>query len=180
MKILIVEDEKLARERLKDLILEYDQSHCILEADNGLSAIQIVENEQPDVLLLDIRMPIMDGLETAYHLSTIDCPPSVIFTTAYQDHAIDAFEANAVDYLLKPIRRERLQQALSRAQFINQARLTELRDDVIKSKSRSHLSVINQGKIELIPVTEIRYLKAEQKYVTIGWPDRELQDVCSD
>lgn len=172
MKILIVDDEQLARERLKDLIGDSGDGHAMLEAENGLKAIEAVEQEQPDLVLLDIRMPVMDGLETAYHLASLEHPPAVIFTTAYQDHAIDAFDANAVDYLLKPIRGERLRQALEKASVINRARIIQLREGDT-DHARSHLNSSSQGKIELVPVDEIRFLKAEQKYVTAACPDRE-------
>ena len=173
MKILIVDDEQLARERLKDLIHDYDKDHIILQADNGLTALQAVANEQPDVILLDIRMPVMDGLEAAYHLAALKSPPAIVFTTAYQDHAIDAFDANAIDYLLKPIRNERLQLALEKARMMNRARITRLREVDPDIKPRTHLSSSSQGKIQLIPISEVRYLKAEQKYVMAGWTGRE-------
>jgi len=173
MKILIVDDEKLARERLKDLIEECSKTHVIREEENGLAAIRAIEKEPPDVVLMDIRMPVMDGLEAAYHLATMKPAPAVVFTTAYQDHALDAFEANAVDYLLKPIRRKRLQQALERAEVINRARIATLRNNDPGARARSHLGSNNMGRIELIPVTEIRFMKAEQKYVMVGWQGRE-------
>lgn len=173
MKILIVDDERPARERLKDLLEAIDPAQQILEAENGLAALAVVEKEAPEIILLDIRMPVMDGLETAYHLATLGHPPAVIFTTAYQDHAIQAFELQAVDYLMKPIRRERLQTALQRSRMITRATVTSLMEQGDTAAARSHLSSSSYGKIELIPITEIRYLKAEQKYVTVGWSGRE-------
>ena len=173
MKILIVDDERLARERLKDLLREIDPDHQLLEADNGLAALNQVQQSVPDVVLLDIRMPVMDGLEAAYHLSILEQSPAVIFTTAYQDHAIRAFDLQAVDYLLKPIRRERLESALQRTRLIKRATAAALRAEAGEPAPRSHLSASNYGKIELIPVAEIRYLKAEQKYVSVGWAGKE-------
>lgn len=173
MKILIVDDETLARERLKDLLAEIDPEQQLLETNNGLAALSVCEQESPDIVLLDIRMPVMDGLETAYHLAGLEHPPAVIFTTAYQDHAIQAFELQAVDYLMKPIRRERLQTALERSQLIKRAAVTALMEQAETPVSRSHLSVSSYGKIELIPIAEIDYLKAEQKYVTVGWSGKE-------
>lgn len=173
MKILIVDDETLARERLKDLLEAIHPGQQILEADNGLAALAIVEKEAPEIVLLDIRMPVMDGLETAWHLSSLQQPPAVIFTTAYQDHAIQAFELQAVDYLMKPIRRERLETALQRSHILKQATVSSLMRQGDTSSSRSHLSASSYGKIELIPIAEIRYLKAEQKYITVGWSGRE-------
>lgn len=170
MKILIVDDEKPARERLKDLVLEVDAGYELLEAANGLDALRITEEEQPDVVMLDIRMPIMDGLEAAQHMALLTPPPAVVFTTAYDEHALKAFDTNAIDYLLKPIRLERLQTALDRARVIQRARLTAVQGT---SQMRTHIGAIIQGKLQLIPVREIRYFKAEQKYVTVYWPGHE-------
>ena len=174
MKILIVDDEQLARARLLDLLADAALQASVLEAENGLACLQIAKKDIIDIILLDIRMPGMDGLECAHHLSRLLPPPAIIFTTAYQDHAIDAFSANAVDYLLKPIRKERLLDALQRASFINRARLAEINNAIDGEKpARRYLSANTQGNIELVPVAEIRYLKAEQKYVTVGWPGHE-------
>jgi len=174
MKILIVDDEGPARERLKGLLREIESTHTLLEADNGLTALMAADREKPDIILMDIRMPGMDGLEAAYHLTSFDPQPAVIFTTAYQDHAIQAFEANAVDYLLKPIRRERLEEALGRAGIINRARLNDLDRKEAGRHPRTHLISTVRGKIQLIPVSEIAYLKAEQKYIMAGWHGREM------
>lgn len=108
MKILIVDDEPPARARLFHLIHDLELGEVVGEAGNGHDALVATDTQHPDVVLLDIRMPGMDGLEVARHLSGLESPPSVIFTTAYDDHALAAFETNAIDYLLKPIRRERL------------------------------------------------------------------------
>ena len=170
MKILIIDDEQPARERLRDLIQEVDTGHELLEAANGLEALRITEEEQPDVVMLDIRMPIMDGLEAARHMALLTPPPAILFTTAYDEHALKAFEANAIDYLLKPIRVERLQAALERARVIQSGRLMALQD---QTPMRTHIGAMIQGKLQLIPVPEIRYFKAEQKYVTVCWPGHE-------
>jgi two-component system response regulator AlgR len=172
MKILIVDDEALARERLCELIQELNPDISISQAENGLQALESIKTEQPDIVLLDIRMPVMDGLEAAQHIAGLASPPTMIFTTAYQEHALDAFEANAVDYLLKPIRKQRLQTALQRANVLNRARLSELR--FAETAARTHLSAIVHGNIELVPVEEVRFLKAEHKYVTAAWPGGEL------
>ena len=96
MKILIVDDEALARERLSGLISEIDSSAILIEAEHGLAALDAVQRQPPDIILLDIRMPLMDGLEVAHHLTNLESPPAVIFTTAYQDHALEAFDIHAV------------------------------------------------------------------------------------
>lgn len=116
----------------------------------------------------------MDGLEAASHIAAMETGPAVVFTTAYQDHALAAFEANAVDYLLKPIRRERLQQAMNRAQVLTRGRIAGIMARDKGSRGRTCLSSTRSGKIELIPVAEIAYLKTEQKYVLAGWQGREV------
>lgn len=174
MKVLVVDDEKLARERLRGLLQESGEELEVALAENGLVCIEMAGSEDFDLVLLDIRMPGMDGLETAGHLAKLDRPPAVVFTTAYDDHAIDAFNANAVDYLLKPIRRERLHEALQRARLLQTAKLNELASKLgSEEKGRSHLSAGSGGSIELIPVEEIRYLRADNKYVAVGWPGNE-------
>jgi len=115
MKALVVDDEPLARERLAALLADVDGIEVAGEAANGLEALEAAVRVKPDLVLLDIRMPVMDGLEAARHFNALETPPAVIFCTAYQDHALAAFEANAVDYLVKPFSRERFVQTLARA-----------------------------------------------------------------
>ncbi len=174
MKILIVDDEPLARDRLRLLVQESYPEAKSLEAEDGLQALEIISAEQPDIVLLDIRMPRMDGLEVAQHLVKLEQQPAIIFTTAYQDHAISAFDANAVDYLLKPIRQQRLQLAIERARTLNLSRLSAVSDSVSEGEKRSHVSAVINGLLELVPLDKIYYLKAEQKYVTAAWPGGEI------
>lgn len=174
MKILVVDDEPLARERLINMIGELPYSASIAEAEHGIAALDKIEKESPDIIMLDIRMPLMDGLEVAYHLTKFDTPPAIIFTTAYQDHALKAFDMHAIDYLLKPIRKERLQQALERAQILSQSKLDRLIENNKSGRLRSHLSANIHGNIQLVPVKEIYYLKADQKYVIAAWSGGEL------
>ncbi|MFB3100635.1 MAG: LytR/AlgR family response regulator transcription factor [Gammaproteobacteria bacterium] len=173
MKILIVDDEMLARERLVSLLSELDNNFSVIEAEHGIEALKLIGEETPELVLLDIRMPVMDGLEVAHHLAGLDTPPAIIFTTAYQDYALDAFDAHAVDYLMKPIRKERLQQAIGRAKALNRSNISELRDDH-PNNCRSHLSMTAQGNLQIVPIEKIYYLKADQKYVTAVWPEGEL------
>ena len=119
-------------------------------------------------------MPGMDGLELANHLLQLPSPPAIVFTTAYQDHSLSAFDANAVDYLLKPIRKERLKLAIERATVISQSKLALLNKTEKTSNARTHLSAMVQGNIRLLAIENIYYLKAEQKYVTAAWPGGEL------
>jgi two-component system response regulator AlgR len=174
MKILIVDDEALARERLSGLISEIDSSAILIEAEHGLAALDAVQRQPPDIVLLDIRMPLMDGLEVAHHLANLESPPAVIFTTAYQDHALEAFDIHAVDYLLKPIRKQRLIDALQRARTLRRGNINEIRSQDNLNAARSHLSAIKQGDIQLIPVNDIRYLKADQKYIVAAWPGGQI------
>ena len=175
LRVLIVDDEAPARNRIRDLL-----SDCALklpleiagEAENGRSALEMVQQCEPDVVLLDIRMPEIDGLEVAQHMQRLEDPPAVIFTTAYDAYALKAFEVHAVDYLVKPIRLNRLFAALSRVRSITPLRLDVLRE--LKPEARTHLSVNERGRIHLIPVGEIVFLKAELKYVTVRTAEREF------
>jgi two-component system response regulator AlgR len=174
MKILIVDDEAPARGRMHDLLRSLGAGMEPLEADSGLRALEIAQRAGPDVVLLDIRMPGMDGLETAGHLARLPQPPAVIFTTAYDEHALKAFEASAVDYLLKPVRADRLAQALERARRLRAGQVAELRVRQSFPHRRSHLGVTTRTGLLLVPVAEIAYLRADQKYVAVGWRGREL------
>lgn len=175
MRILIADDEQPARNRLRTMVEAIGDHEIVAEAANGLEVIDQLATASPEVILLDIRMPDLDGLETAQHLCQLAPAPAVIFTTAYQEHALAAFETDAVDYLLKPIRHDRLAQALERAQIVSRGRLAELREqDSDAPQTRSYLSSVVQGRIQLASVSEIRYFRADQKYVTAAWPGGEL------
>jgi two-component system response regulator AlgR len=170
MKCLVVDDESLARERLSRLIDQLEGCEVCGEAVDGQQALDRVQALAPELVLLDIRMPGMDGLEAARHLQKLDNPPAVVFTTAYGDHALEAFEAQAIDYLLKPIHPERLQQALDKARRLNLVQL----EGVVGSGARTHLSARNRGNLELIQVEEIVYLQADHKYVTVRSATRKI------
>lgn len=174
MRILIADDERPARERLHSLLDDMGNHEIVGEAGTGLEVISQIDSTRPEVVLLDIRMPGMDGLETAHHLSQLNPAPAVIFTTAYQEHALAAFESNAVDYLLKPVKRERLQEALQRAQVVSRGRLATLRERDPQAPARNYLSAVVQGRIQLASVADICYFRAEQKYITAAWPGGEL------
>jgi two-component system, LytTR family, response regulator AlgR len=167
MRILIVDDENLARQRLRDLIGDIGDHSVVGEALNGSEAIEKTITLKPDLLLMDIRMPVMDGLEAAMHLMGINNPPQVIFTTAYDQHALEAFEVNAVDYLLKPVRKERLAAALQKAAPVSAQTLKQVNKAQEEPSVRTHISVHMRGRISLIPVQEIIYFVADNKYVTV-------------
>ncbi len=167
MKILLVDDEKLARARLRELISKIGEHAIVGEAMNGNEAIDKTMSLHPDCLLMDIRMPVMDGLEAAMHLMSMDTPPAVIFTTAYDQHALEAFEVNAVDYLLKPIRKDRLESALDKAKKVTLKQLRQINRSQEEPTARTHISVHMRGQITLIPVQDIIYFMADNKYVTV-------------
>jgi len=166
MKALIVDDEPLARERLAGLLRDIGGIEVAGDAGNGRDAVDAVARLAPDVVLLDIRMPLMDGLEAARHIATFDAPPAVIFCTAYDEHALAAFEANAVDYLVKPIRRERLQAALERARKFGTTALKQVEAATGPSR-RSHLCARVRGNLVLVAIADIHFLLAEDKYVVV-------------
>lgn len=168
MKILIADDEALARARLSELVAEIGGHTLLGEAATGLQAVLMANDLSPEIILMDIRMPGMDGLEAARHLAGSENPPAVIFTTAFGEYALAAFEAEAVDYLLKPVRKERLANALGRAQRLTHRQLANLR---MRSgpAARTHISAIQHGNIQVVPVADILYFKAEQKYVTVSF-----------
>lgn len=173
-RVLIVDDEAPARRRLREVLDDCAAQRAVEvvgEADNGLDALRQVQQIHPDIVLLDIRMPAMDGIECAQHLQKMPHPPAIIFSTAYDAYACQAFELNAVDYLLKPVRAERLARALSKAQPVAAEALERLRQ--VHPARRSHLSVSEKGRIVLIPLEDILYLKAELKYVTVRTAQRE-------
>lgn len=175
MRILIVDDESLARDRIKRILEELDEHEVVGEASNGAEALQKIDALHPEVVLLDIRMPGIDGLEVARHLVDLEEPPAVIFTTAYDDYALEAFKVKAVDYLLKPVRSERLSEALHKTLKPNKVQWKALnRKEDGTPKARTHISSRTRRGIVLVPVGEIYYLRAEHKYVTVRHKDGEV------
>ncbi|MEQ1513742.1 MAG: LytTR family DNA-binding domain-containing protein [Lysobacteraceae bacterium] len=176
VKVLIADDEPMARERLRALLAEHADMRLVAEAGDGRAALDACAEHTPDVVLLDISMPGIDGLEAARHLATFDPRPAVVFCTAYDEHALSAFEAAAVDYLVKPIRRERLAIALDRARTFVAGR-TPRHEDAVPAeastngsgngKRRSHLCARLRGSLRLIAIEDIRYLQADEKYVVV-------------
>ncbi len=169
MKVLVVDDEKLARERLVRMVATLEGYEVVAEATTGDEAVQKAVEYEPDVVLLDIRMPGMDGMQAGEQLAALASPPAVIFCTAFGEHAIEAFDVNAAGYLLKPVRREALSDALSRVGQINkiqkQMATGQVEDD--STRSRTHISAKTRRGIELIPLTEVRFFQADHKYVTV-------------
>ena len=172
MKILVVDDEHLARDRLKRMLAALDGYDMVGEAANGMEAVKRCEELTPDLVLLDIRMPGMDGLEAARHMAGMEEPPAVIFCTAYEEHAIEAFNVQAVGYLLKPVRKNDLAEVLSSATRTNKAQLAALA--VEEGSQRTHISARTRRGIELVPVEDVRFFQADQKYVTVRHSEGEL------
>ena len=167
MKVLIVDDEKPARDRLQQILSDEDEYDVVGEAGNGLEALALAADLRPDIVLLDIRMPGMEGIETAHHLNSMDPPPAVVFTTAYDEYAIDAFEARAIGYVLKPVRRSRLTGALEQASRFARSALTDAAAEANLNVQRKHVCAYAHGELKLIPVNEITCFRADQKYVSV-------------
>lgn len=173
MKILIVDDEAPARERLRQILSENDEHEVVGDAANGEQALSLATEHQPDVVLLDIRMPGMDGIETAHHLNRMERPPAIVFATAYDEYAIDAFEAQAIGYVLKPVRRERLNKALNQAARVTGAGLTDVARGAGMEERRTHICVQFCGELRLLPIESIAFFQSDQKYTRVADGDRE-------
>lgn len=170
IKLIIADDEAPARNRLRDLLSEILDVAIVAEAHNGKEAIALAETHQADLLLLDIRMPLMDGIEAAQHAQKLAHKPNIIFTTAFDAYAIKAFDLNAIDYLLKPIRLERLTTAINKVRALQPSQVEALKP---LQAYRSHLSIHERGRVLLVPLVDVIYLRAEQKYVTVRTAERE-------
>lgn len=151
MKVLVVDDEPLARARLRRLVEGLPGHVCVGEAADGVQALAACRQLSPDVVLLDIRMPGPDGLVTAHTLAALPAPPAIVFTTAYAEFAVDAFDAGAAHYLLKPVSAERLEQALAR----------------VGPALRAGLVLTRGGQAQRVPLVDVLYLQADSKYLTV-------------
>lgn len=174
LAVFVVDDEPSARDRMKELLTDCAAQlplEMVGEAANGYDALDKLSTIRADVVLADIRMPQMDGIELARHLNKLPNPPAIVFTTAYDTYAIKAFELHAIDYLLKPIRLRRLYDALVHARNAVPPSIEVLQE--ILPEPRKNLSIHERGKIHLIPIEEVCYLRAELKYVTVRTADHE-------
>lgn len=170
MNVLIVDDEPLARDRLNRLVADLE-GYRVLEpsASNGNEALSLIDSLKPDVVLLDIRMPGLDGLQVAAKLCEKDTPPAVIFCTAHDEFALNAFDVSAVGYLVKPVRPESLRAALKKAERPNRVQLAALTRPAAEpgAEPRTHISARTRKGIELIPLEQVIYFIADHKYVTL-------------
>ena len=174
LAVFIVDDEPPARHRLKDLLTDCAEQlplSLVGEAGNGVEALDKLSEVHADVVLVDIRMPQMDGIELAQHLNKLHKPPVIVFTTAYDNYAIKAFEQRAIDYLLKPIRLGRLFEALTRARSAVPVRSEVLQE--LTPEPRKNLSIHERGKIVLVPIEHVLFLRAELKYITVRTVENE-------
>jgi len=167
MRVLIVDDEPPARERLRSMLAEAGDFEVAGEAGHGEQAIDLVDRLTPDIVLLDVRMPGIDGLEVARHLAALPAPPAVIFTTAFDEYALRAFDSEAVAYLLKPIRAEKLRAALAKAARLTRPQLQQVAAAAREPTHRMHIGVRGRDGLKLIPIEEVFYFHADQKYTTV-------------
>ena len=164
MKVILVDDEPIARDRLRQLLADVGDVDIVAEAGDGIEALHACAAHDPDLVLLDIAMPGVDGLEVARHLAAFEPRPAVVFCTAFDAHALSAFEAQAIDYLVKPVRAERLSAALERVRTFAAGRQHA---ETANGAERTHLCARLGGSLRLIPVEEVHYLQAEEKYVVV-------------
>ncbi len=164
-QVLVVDDELLARQRAQRMIERIEGYEVIGEASNGDEAFQAVESLDPDIVLMDIRMPGEDGLAAARKIAEVDEPPAVIFCTAYDEYAVEAFETLAVGYLLKPLRQDQLELALAKASKVNKMQRAKLKEP--KPNQRKHIAAKTRRGVELVAIDDIYCFLADQKYVTI-------------
>jgi two-component system response regulator AlgR len=167
LRVLIVDDEPPARERLRSMLAEAGEFEVAGEAGNGEAAIDLTDKLVPDIVLLDVRMPGIDGLEVARHLAGLPEPPAVIFTTAFDEYALQAFDSEAVAYLLKPIRAEKLRAALAKAARLSRPQLQQVATAAREPAHRSHIGARGRDGLKLIPVEEVFCFQADQKYTTV-------------
>lgn len=170
VKVILADDEPLARDRLSSLLGDLADeipTQIVAQAANGFEAVQRALDFPADVILLDIEMPGISGLEAARHIAGLELAPAIVFVTAYDEHAVAAFELRAVDYLLKPVRLARLRESLLRIKRLPMPVAASL------APHRTHFTVVERQRILHVPVAEVLYLRAELRYVTARTRERE-------
>lgn len=173
MKVIIIDDEMLARSIVKEYLQDFPELELVQECHDGFEGIKAIQQHQPDLVFLDIQMPKINGFEM---LELIENPPAVIFTTAFEEYAIKAFETHAVDYLLKPFSKERFGKAIQKWQMQNQQERKNTTADLLNSSGltpvqQNRVVVKDNGKVKIIPTATIRYLEAADDYVKIHTAD---------
>jgi len=168
MDVLIVDDEMLARQRLARMLEKLEGYDLVAEAEGGEAALEAICQHDPDIVLLDVQMPGENGLSLARRIAALDDPPAVIFCTAFDQYALDAFGTEAVGYLLKPVKAEQLLEVLTKAQRVNRVQRAYLQDAQQPTTNlRNHISAKTRRGVELIPLDDVRYFIADNKYVTV-------------
>lgn len=173
MKVIIIDDEMLARSIVKEYLQNFPELELVQECNDGFEGIKAIQQHQPDLVFLDIQMPKINGFEM---LELIENPPAVIFTTAFEEYAIKAFETHAVDYLLKPFSKERFGKAIQKWQLQNQQERKNTTTELLNSSGltpvqQNRVVVKDNGKVKIIPTATIRYLEAADDYVKIHTAD---------
>ena len=171
LRVLVVDDEPLARARLKTLLEDCRNPAAAVQAQagNAVQAMELLQHQRFDVALLDIHMPGADGLTLAQSLRTLPQPPALIFVTAHAEHAVQAFELEATDYLTKPVRLERLQSALQKAE-----RFLQSRGNGPMAEVEEVLIIQDRNRTERVPLADVVYFKAELKYITVRTAARQF------
>ncbi|MEO0973229.1 MAG: LytTR family DNA-binding domain-containing protein [Pseudomonadota bacterium] len=167
MKILIVDDEAPARERLRRQLAEIGTAEAVSEAASGEDAIRRCGEEEPDVVLMDVRMPGIGGLEAAVKISRMPSAPAVIFTTAYDEYALEAYSASPADYLVKPIRRESLESALEKAKRPTRAQIKQISPMPTPVEQRTTISARCGERLQVIALDTIIAFRADNKYTNV-------------
>lgn len=169
MKAIIIDDEPLARMMVKEYLQAYPEVTVVEECNDGFEGVKAIQQHQPDLIFLDIQMPKINGFEM---LELIDNPPQVIFTTAFEEYAIKAFDAHAADYLLKPFSKERFDKAMQKLQQQQSSVSRELLDSAMQTgQNNNRIVVKDNGKIKIIPIAQVQYLEAADDYVKIVTAD---------
>jgi len=170
--VILIDDEPLARQLVKSLLQPYNQFNIVAECADGFDGFKTIQQHNPDLIFLDVQMPRVNGFEM---LELLDSPPSVIFTTAFDEYALKAFEAHAIDYLLKPITRERFDKAIQKwlvqAASKQQPQLQELMQEKVYEGYQHRIVVKDNGLIRIIPANDIYYVEANDDYVKIVTKD---------
>ena len=170
MKVVIVDDEPLARSIVKEYLANYPEIEIVQECGDGFEGVKAIAQHQPDLIFLDIQMPKITGFEM---LELIDSPPDVIFTTAFDEYAMQAFDAHAIDYLLKPFGKDRFDKAIQKWKSqANKSAVRPLMEDSVKQPEEHSRVVVKSGNaIKTLPTSEIHYIEAYDDYVKIHTKD---------
>ena len=174
-KVVIIDDEPLGRQLIESLLSKRPEFEIVAQCGDGFEGFKAIQQHRPDLIFLDVQMPRLSGFEMLELLETPEATPSVIFTTAFDQYAMDAFEANAIDYLLKPITRERFEKALEKwlksASSIVAAKPLPALTESAAAGYMQRIVVKDRGAIRIIPAADIQYIEAADDYIKIVTAD---------